>query len=131
MLNRKHILFFLFTVISVSLVYSQKLPRITGVYSNLQYGKESGDLIGMEVNIVYSTDGKNVQYYALVQEAKGVANPPVLVQVKVNKDEIEFTISDKEMNRTFRGKISKKELVGKFEGNDEAIQLKRKKSYWQ
>ncbi len=131
MLNRKHILFFLFTVISVSLVYSQKLPQITGVYSNLQYGKESGNLIGMEVNIVYSTDGKNVQYYALVQEAKGVANPPVLVQVKVNKDEIEFTISDKQMNRTFRGKISKKELVGKFEGNDEAIQLKRKKSYWQ
>ena len=131
MLNRKHILVFLFILISVSLVYSQKLPQITGVYSNFQYGKESGELIGMEVNIVYSTDGKNVQYYALVQEAKGVANPPVLAQVKVNKDEIEFTISDKQMNRTFRGKISKKALVGKFEGNDEAIQLKRKKSYWQ
>gem|GEM_PF-6169640 len=63
-----------------------------------------------------------------MQEAKGKPNPPILVQIEVNKDEIKFTTSDKKI---FRGKINKKELVGKFEGTDETIKLKRKKSYWQ
>lgn len=128
MLKQKYTLLLLLIVISFTLAYSQKQEQITGSYTSLEYVKESGDVIGMEVIIVYSTDGTKGQHYALVQEAKGKPNPPILVQVEVNKDEIKFTVSDKKI---FRGKINKKELVGKFEGNDEVIKLKRKKSYWQ
>jgi len=71
------------------------------------------------------------QHYALVQEAEGVPTPPVLVQVKVDNNEIEFTIPDKQSSRTFKDKIGKKELTGKFVGSDEIVHLKRKKSYWQ
>lgn len=82
----------------------------------------------MEIFLVYSVTDTEGQYYALVQEANGKPNPPVLVPVKVNRNEIDFTISDE---RSFHGKITKKTLVGKFEGSNETITLKRKKSYWQ
>ena len=131
MLKQKYILLLLLLVISFSLAFSQKQEQITGIYTNLEYVKESGDVVGMEVIIVYSTDGTKGQHYALFQEAQGQPSSPVLTQVTVNKDEIEFTIPDKQTNRTFKGKISKKELVGKFRGNDETIHLKRKRSYWQ
>ena len=128
MFKLKHILLLLLSVILFTQTYSQKKTQITGVYTNLEYVKESGDVVGMEVIIVYSTDGKNGQHYALVQEAQGLPSQPILVQVKVDKDGIEFSLSDKQV---FRGKISKKELVGKFVGNENIIKLKRKKSYWQ
>ncbi|MFA6541909.1 MAG: hypothetical protein WCT99_09935 [Bacteroidota bacterium] len=127
----KYVLSFLLGAVLCSQVYSQKLQQITGIYTNFEYIRESGDVVGMEVIIVYSTDGMKGQHYALVQEAEGLPAPPVLVQVKVNNDEIEFTIPEKQTTRTFKGKISKKELVGRFAGSDEAIHLKRKKSYWQ
>lgn len=129
--NQKYVLILFLSVLFMCPTYSQTRTKITGVYSNLEYIKENGDVVGMEINIVYSTDGTKGQHYALVQEAEGVPTPPVLVQVSVNKDEIEFSISSQQSKRTFRGKIGKKELVGKFDGKVESIHLKRKKGYWQ
>ena len=130
MFNKKFIHIFLLTVISFSLLYSQKPPQIIGIYNNFKSERKTKVVTGMGVIIGWSYKNNQYNYYALVQEAGDGIAPPVLLQVKVTKNEIEFTIPDTQVQRTFKGQITEKELVGKFEGQDAIIHLKRSRSHW-
>ncbi|MBW7889205.1 MAG: hypothetical protein H3C35_12735 [Bacteroidetes bacterium] len=127
---KKQISLFVFFLLFLPtvLLYSQQKEALTGCYTNLEYLKETGDVVGIEITIVFSTDGTNNQYYALVQEAHGKPNPPFLVKLETSKEGISFT---NPAGKIFKGKITKKELTGKYDGTDETLKLKRKKSYWQ
>ncbi len=103
-------------------------PHITGIYSDLRYNSEGGDLLGSEIFIVYSTDGLEHQYYAMLQTASGVPEPPVLVKVQVKEDSVFF---DWPGYSKFRGRVSDKELTGAFDTNQRSVALRRKQSYWQ
>jgi hypothetical protein len=70
------------------------------------------------------------QYWAYVQQAEGVPEPPNLVKATVSGDRIEFTLPDSQGGQ-FVGRISAKALVGKFDKFYDKLVLPRSKSYWQ
>jgi hypothetical protein len=106
--------------------------KVTGLYSNLHWVKEAGDVVGTEVLIVYSTGGLPGQHWAYVQIAEGSPSPPFLVKATVSGDQVEFTLPEAAGKaRRFMGKVTEKGLVGQFEGSAEKLVLPRRKSYWQ
>ncbi len=117
--------FLLFAV--ACLVHAGDATRLTGVFSNLEYIEEAGDLVGWEVIIVFGGD----RHYAIVQDAEGSPSPPEVVALTVSGTKISFTLED---GSTFSGVISKRGIKGSFKhqlGGTEDVALKRGKSYWQ
>ena len=109
---------------------AQKAPKVTGIFTNMHAVAKSQQVTGWEFTVVRSTT-ENDRTFCLVQQADGDVHPPVLVQVRVRGTAIEFTIPAGTDNRTFRGRVSAKELTGKFDGQSEILHLKRGKSFWQ
>jgi hypothetical protein len=111
--------------------------RPSGVYSNLHYNKEGGDLLGAEV-IVFPSDGPT-GFSALVQLAEGGAPVAFLVPARVTGARVEFAIpkGGPYAGLSFSGVVSRTELVGRwssgtaFGGAGDTERLKRGKSYWQ
>lgn len=113
---------------------AQTNPHVTGFFTNMKYVADSGDVLGMEVWIVYARHG----YWATVQLAEGFPEPPVVVRVEVSGPKISFDVPDPadepDHNRgraTFRfmGAVNRTGLVGTF--LQQRVILKRTKSYWQ
>ncbi len=114
-------------VASLSIAASPAKPRVTGLFSNMHWVEEAGDVYGYEVLIVSTGDA----YFATFQEAQGRPDRPVVVSVCVSGTSIEFEIPDSDGPRKFRGTVSAKALVGGFQGSAEKLVLQRGKSYWQ
>ena len=105
-----------------------KEGRITGIFSDMHFVQEAGDVVGMEVFILYTGEG----YYAVVQFAEGNPLVPVVVPVKVYKSSVSFTVPlSTGASGKFIGIVSEEGLIGKFENGGEKFILKRNKSYWQ
>jgi hypothetical protein len=110
---------------------------ITGIYSNLRYNKEGGDLLGVEV-LIFPSKGLT-SFSALVQLAEGGAPFAVLVPVRVTGMQVEFTIPEggPYAGVRFSGTVSRTELVGRWSsgsalgGPGDTERLRRGKSYWQ
>lgn len=101
--------------------------KTSGIYSDLAYYDEGGDLMGIELFVFYA-DG----YMVLFQEAVGEPMPPHLVKAKVEGDAIEFSVpGDADTTRTFRGKITATAIVGHWVGSATTFELPRRNSYWQ
>ena len=64
-------------------------PRVSGVYSDLHYNSEGGDLLGMELLIIPSDPSG---YRAFVQIAEGGAPFAVIVPLLVDGSRVEFTL---------------------------------------
>lgn len=109
---------------------AQTVPasKLTGVYSDMSYNNESGDILGDETFIVFSNRG----YYVVFQGSEGEPYPPVVVPAKVEGNVISFTLPAAiDPRGKFQGKVTNGELVGTFSRNGQAVHLKRKLSYWQ
>ena len=106
-------------------------PQITGTYSSLEYIAEAGDVVGVEITVIYSDSG----YFALVQCAEGSPGAPQLIPVTVEGSTISFSLppqADSDCPATnFLGSISKRGLTGTFKDNDWPGFLKRRRSYWE
>ena len=48
---------------------------VTGVYSNLMLNKESGDIVGIELFVIYSQEG----YFVVFQSSEGVPSIPKIM----------------------------------------------------
>ena len=111
--------------------------RPAGVYSNLHFNKQAGDLLGAEV-IVFPSDSAT-GFSALVQLAEGGAPSAFLVPVSVSGSRIEFLIPGPGAyaGLRFSGEVSRAGLVGRwnsgaaFGGAGDTERFKRGKSYWQ
>jgi len=108
--------------------------KVTGVYSDMHLEKKSGDVLGIEIVIVYSTKG----YMVTFQSSEGVPSVPITVSARISGNDIEFTLPPSEgYSGVFKGKIGRNELRGQFENgqlnnkSEQIIRLKRGKSYWQ
>ncbi len=106
--------------------------RATGVFSNMTYYEEAGDLVGTEIFIFY---GGKSGYFALVQCSPSFPTAPVLATAKVTGNHIEFTLPATENSycpaATFTGTVTEAELRGSFDSGTETYVLPRKASYWQ
>jgi hypothetical protein len=102
--------------------------KLTGIYSDMSYSDDSGDVLGDEIFLVFSNRG----YYAVFQGSEGEPYVPVVVPVKVEGNSISFTLpASTDPRGKFQGKITNGELTGTFSGNAQTVHLKRKASYWQ
>jgi hypothetical protein len=109
--------------------------RIPGIYTNLNYNSEGGDLLGTEVFIV-NADVNG--YVAFVQSWQGGTTMPVVVAVKVDGDKLSFSIPAPSLGEgEYKGTISATGFDGTWRHRDarnglseEKIHLKRTKSYW-
>lgn len=116
-------------------VTARKKAGVTGFYSNMQYIKEAGDVIGMEVWIVYARGN----YWATVQLAQGAPDPPVVVPMQVSGQRVGFSIPEHlvgsdgrrapDLVLKFDGIVTGAALTGVF--GEERVTLKRGNSYWQ
>jgi len=110
---------------------SEKI-KVTGIFSNMYYHEEGGDLLGEEIFIVYGGQGN---YFASVQCAQGGVRAPIIVKVTVNNNQISFNVPDSNKHLCvpglFKGVISKKGITGEFTGNNYKVTLPRGNSYWQ
>jgi hypothetical protein len=125
---------FVLTLLLTSGWAAQAKPRVTGFYSDMQYIKEAGDVVGMEVWIVYARGS----YWATVQLADGEPDVPVVVPVLVSGQRVGFTLTEPSIRS--EGK-PEQNLVLKFDGTatnwaltgvfgTEHVTLKRGNSYW-
>ena len=101
----------------------------TGLFSDLRYIEEAGDLIGMEVYLVQGRSG----YSAIVQCAGGEPADPVVVEAEVDGATVSFELpkGQPECGTMFRGVVSAKGLRGRFVGESKDRWLPRKKGYWE
>jgi hypothetical protein len=107
--------------------------RVTGCFTDMRYVQETGDVVGMEVSILYSNGaGPEGEFWVLFQIAEGAPSPPVLVKAKVVGKAVEFTLpASAGTLGTFKGVIGEQALVGTFSGVRERVRLPRGRSYWQ
>jgi len=102
-------------------------PSVTGIFSDMYYSAEGGDVVGTEVFIMYTNQG----YYATFQMAEGVPSVPALVQVSVDGVNVSFSVPEAQGGGMFRGHVTARALVGTLEEGRDPLNLKRGKSYWQ
>jgi len=124
----------LIAVASMGSVAGQNSPRAagarpTGMFSNLQYIAEAGDVIGMEVYLVFG----HGEYSAIVQCAGGEPGSPIVVSAQVEKMRVSFDLPEgqPECGTSFEGVVSTQGLRGRFRGEGKDRWLPRKKGYWE
>ncbi len=114
-----------------NLAFSATKTKVTGLFSDMHYISEAGDVIGTEVFIVYSDSA----YYAIMQCAEGAPSKPVIVSALINGTTVKFEPHNDPLSHcpvaTFTGQITPNGLRGTFEGTDYPGLLKRRRSYWQ
>jgi hypothetical protein len=83
----------------------EQKPRVPGIYSDLAYSNEGGDLLGTEIFIIPIG---NSEYVAFFQCWGGESTQPVTVPVKVSGDAISFTVRLPSCGvGAYKGRISK------------------------
>ncbi|MFC1542414.1 hypothetical protein ACFL4M_00815 [Pseudomonadota bacterium] len=103
-----------------------------GIFSNMKYFEEAGDLVGQELFIFPGCGG----YCVLFQIAEGGFPYAELLSLEVDGDNIGFTLNNKN-NRydgvTFSGQVKKDKIEGSlnFDGVETKVTYSRGKSYWQ
>jgi hypothetical protein len=114
-------------------------PRPTGVFTDLTYNVDGGDLTGVEILIL---PGIGSGFRAFVQIAEGAAPFAALVPVTITGDSVEFQISDYAAipGLRFAGKYDAGGISGRWYNGSKQIDsfggrsvehLRRGKSYWQ
>ena len=133
-MNKYYLLAFIFLLMFTNIASAEvgcnnrNHEKITGIYSNMKYNKESGDVVGNEIFIVFSRNG----YFAILQSSEGEPSKPVIVPVSVDGVSIKFSVPlDMDPRGDFHGTICNGHLVGKFSGNNQSVNIKRRSSYWQ
>ena len=111
----------------VAIGNAQNADRPTGTFTDMRYHRDSGDVVGTEVHVVYSRSG----YYVVYQSSEGEPGIPVVVPAKVAGAELEFDVPASVDSRgRFTGTFDAERLTGTFAGSQERVDLKRGSSYW-
>ena len=105
----------------------------TGVFGRLEYHKDAGDIVGLEIFIVKGRSG----YPAVVQIAEGVPEDPAVVPITLEGAVLSFEVGYGHARLRYRGTVRPDGLYGKFdngafsERDDGFFLLRRGRSYWQ
>ena len=90
----------------------EKKIRVTGIYSNLYYNQEGGDLLGTEIFIVSAQEDG---YFAFFQSWAGGTTVPVVVPVQVDGNKVTFAIPAPSLGEgNCEGRINGTGFDGKF-----------------
>jgi hypothetical protein len=106
--------------------------KITGIYSDLHYIEESGDLIGMEL-LVLPGGGDPVHCDAFFQLAEGQGPTAVVVDLQAVADHFEFRVpanaGSPEMRFSVQFTAHEAVVKNTVAGTEE--HLRRGRSYWE
>ncbi len=121
-----------FAVYSPAFADEHQERHIAGIYSNLHYIEEAGDLVGTELHILPPKGDDKAGYTVVVQIAEGEAPFTATVPLKVSGDRFEFTLPKDSFDpgAHFTGKFDQQGLTLKWSSGT-VEHLKRGKSYWQ
>jgi len=121
---------FALALVATTASYAQEIR--SGVYSNLAYNSQSGDLSGTEIFIFPSGPGPTRKYSALVQISEGGAPIAALVPVVLRGASIELTMPAGGVydGERFVGTFSGDTLLLKWSSGQQE-RLRRGRSYWQ
>jgi hypothetical protein len=115
--------FLLGSAMAYSIAAQPKTPskiQITGFFHDAN--EHSGNFYGHTILVYHGID-----YWVVYQKIDEQEMPPIATQAKVVGNTIEFTIEPVPGEKaTFRGKIEKDYLVGKFDNLSLVIKLKRR-----
>lgn len=117
----------------IAAIQNTTRPKATGIFSTLEYHRESGDVTGIEIFVVNSKRG----YTASVQISEGEPDAPVLVPVQVNGASLSFELTRSGKPLKFTGTVRSDGLFGRFDNGafsdnpDGSFLMKRGRSYWQ
>ena len=121
-------------VATAAAAVSLKLPAaearsLAGIYSNLTYNEEGGDLLGLELLLV--PEGDLNHYAVAVQLAEGQSPQLAIAHVEVKKNAftLSFKLEGVEAPITFKCELGASGLTCVNGLSTE--KLKRGKSYWQ
>ena len=118
---------FIFPELTLAVVRTQE---IYGIYSDLEYNEEGGDLLGMEL-FIFPGD----QYYALIHSSDGEPSKPYLLPLTLTGDDgILIEYPPECIIRKITGTIFKDRLVIRVHYKShvtDPISLRRGDSYWQ
>ena len=120
---------FLFVCAMALSADGQTRVQPTGIFSDMRYIKEAGDVVGTEIFVTYSVD----QYWAQVQFAEGSPFDPMLVKANVvgNKLSFDFPAESPILRGHFEAELRRDGLMGGIDGARDTFNLKRRNSYWQ
>ena len=115
-------------LLAISGSNAQRQPKVTGFFTNMHYIPEAGDVIGLEVWIVYARE----HFFATVQDAEGEPDPPVVAPVDVFGSQVKFVTGDPAPDTIthYQGTVSKAGLMLSVDGTPASL-LKRQNSFWQ
>ncbi len=110
----------------------QGAARISGIYSNLKFSAESGDLIGMEL-LVLPGPGDARHWRVLFQLAEGGGPMSALVDLQPVADHFEFRVPpvDGVPEMRFLVRFAPQEALIKNAAGGPEEHLVRGRSYWQ
>jgi hypothetical protein len=121
-------LFLVFFIINNDVMASD--IQYTGTFSSIEYNQEGGDLLGVEIRIVYTRNG----YQSTLQIAEGGVSELIIVKPLIENNRIKFTIHEPKLYEgVFIGIINSKKIKGVLkykDGGELEINIPRKKSYW-
>jgi hypothetical protein len=80
------------------------------MFTDMQWVEQAGDVVGMEVFIVYGDGG----HRAVVQVAEGVPDDPGVLSATVTGSQVSFDYPSENGGLRFTGQVTASGLVGTF-----------------
>lgn len=122
---------FVLLLIPIALLLTGCSVKVTGIYSDMQFIGNGGNVHGTEILIVR---GDGDDYFAILQCANGAPGKPVVVTANVSAEDVELAASADKASHCpmalFKGHVSASGITGSFQGGPKTT-LARKDSYWQ
>lgn len=117
----------LWAVLAPCLHLSAQNLILRGIYSNLAFSPESGDLNGFEITVLPQANGTQIVF----QCSQGAPSSPVLVAVQENGRTISFAVNqeDSACNGSYTGEITSGGLLLRGPEAQKAL-LSSRVSYW-
>lgn len=99
----------------------------TGTFSSMYYHEEGGDLLGIELRIVYTRDG----YEGVLQFGEGEPSRLTIVEPIIHGNSISFNYCTKFSGGHFDGVYTETGIAPKTPDKESGWNLRRKSSYWE
>ncbi len=133
-IKRLHLGLSILMAAQISWAATAVLPlKVSGLYSDLAYNAEGGDLLGMELLVIPAgKDNNGLLWNAFFQLAEGDAPYCTLVSLLVRGNKVEFTLPPRGAlgGLHFTGTLSSTEMVITTPAG-QVEHLRRGNSYWQ
>lgn len=132
MLIRKILILSLLIYLLSPIIVSAEKSSLAGIYSSFRYSDKSGDIVGMEIQLIPNPIG----YSAIVQASEGAPAFPEAYRIKASGNTFTLIIPEKSvcglMPGIYSGTVTKKALIlNSPKPLNRKYYLPKGRSFWQ